>query len=963
MVKKSDITSLNIVTLDFEVYPNALIVVLEDFKTKNRSTFVKTSTKNTIRNLKKYINKNTVVCGYNNLKYDNYILKWLFHNDFEVSNIDLYYLSKKLITEKIEESFKTKLFNFYSATKNVKYWQDSIDLMNIIGKRKSLKEYSASLGLKKLQELPFDPDSEINEGEVEELIKYCNVDVDTTIKLLDEHIKNVDLRMYLDSELTSIKAKVGFKQSLLPMSEPQIAQNYMGVLYSAEENLKYSDFQYVPNMPEYKNIELGKIIHQNISFQTKPLQDLLEKIKTLVLDFEEIEKETFTGSFKTIGITNKKEASIDFEFDELQYKFGLGGIHSITKNKTYTSDKKSVIVDIDFTSFYPALMINMELRPKSFKKSWNKIYKKLWESRIEAKAQGDKIVSDALKIILNSLYGKFNSKYFFGYDPKIAYTTTVNGQLIALMLIERLFLQDFKVISANTDGLTVLVKREKLELFRDTYKNFADEMNLKLDENIYSKIAFESVNDYVAKAQIIDKKGNVISEEIKRIGSFDCLKLKKSLNMAIVYESVEANIFEGTPIEHTILNCKELMKFAIVKKTDKKFDVFYGKNLSQHINRYVIAKPEYANELYYLNTMGNKAKLDYGDRAYLINDIPENFNFDVIDYDFYIKKAKEVITKITTNITVEKYKNKLMSDLKMLQSIGLPLAPKLFKDNIKGFKNTELKADWDFEKYPTLAAYTGYEAGVISIDIDYPEKLPDKMLKFLLNSGGITVWHDKRDTISDFNPKVNKRFKKIYAYKAKNLKSMNQLEKYGFEVHYSRVVNVAGAYDYESEYRFSGALTQLPKDFESHLLLYKAPRKRKTTDYTDNISDNFEEFESFIENYLSNLGLNYHTSSVNNEFLSGICSSDSATIYNTECFFKELHSSGNYSEMQILLDKKGKIRLLCFHESCKASLLDLAKEINKEFKAYSNKNINFENLHNAGLSKKEIGKYYDNYQL
>jgi len=958
--------NLNIVILDCEVMKNALIIVLYHHNTGERHVFIKTKFFDNLKELKKFICNDTIVCGFNNIKYDNWIIKWIVYHEFNVENIDLYHFSTKLITNRIEDNFKTKMFSFYSGTKGIKYWEDDIDLLNILGKRRALKEYGVSLGVKKLQEFPFDPDSELNKEEILKLEKYCHIDVDITVALFKELKKDIELRLFLNETYQGEKKQASCTKSFLPMSEPQIAQSFMAVKYCAKEKLNYNDLEYKKTTPVYKNIPLSSTIHSCISFKTTQLQDFLKDVKEYFIDFQEVEKETFTGSFKTIGIKNRNEIKIDFEFNNLKLKFGLGGLHSVTKNVTYESTSKYQIIDIDVASFYPSLIINMELRPDFLKPSWNKIYKELRQMRLDAKKKGDKTTADALKIVLNSLYGKFNSQYFYGYDPKTAYTVTVNGQLILLMLIERLSIQGFNVISANTDGLVVIAENDKMDLFGDTYKEFAKEVNLEFDEIAYKKISFESVNDYVAEIIEIDEKTGETKEYFKRKGSFDCLSLKKSLNMAIVYEAVENYIFKEICPEKTILNCKDISKFAISKKTDKKFLVFYDNKKIQNINRYLIAKSEFGKPLYYLNKAGNKSKIDYGDNAYLINDLPDNFDFNIIDYNFYIKKAKEIITKLTTNITVDTYKDKLLSDVEELSANGLPLVPKLFKSNIKGFKNTEIKSDWTYKEYPTIATHTGYNAGIIAIDVDYFEKLPEKLLNLLLSSGGLTVWQDNRGSNSGFNPKTHKRFKKIYKYNRKNLKSFNRLEDYGFELHFSRVVNVAGAYDYEREYLFCGELNDLPVELENYLLLAKPKNFRKSNIEisSQNPTITPEKFNTFIENYLSEIGQEFCTQLPTSDYIQALCDEDSQVVYLTDCFCKDLHSSYGTSPMTILLNKSCKIRLLCFHASCKISLKEIEKELNSKFKKSLNQGINFENIIDLKLTKKEASRFfYENYTI
>jgi DNA polymerase elongation subunit (family B) len=68
---------------------------------------------------------------------------------------------------------------------------------------------------------------------------------------------------------------------------------------------------------------------------------------------------------------------------------------------------------------------------------------------MEAKKVGKDTEAYVLKILVNSVFGKTLFEHHWLYDPLVGLRVTINGQLYMLMLIEKLTLAGFKVISAK----------------------------------------------------------------------------------------------------------------------------------------------------------------------------------------------------------------------------------------------------------------------------------------------------------------------------------------------------------------------------------------------------------------------------------------------------------------------------------------------------------------------------------
>ena len=66
------------------------------------------------------------------------------------------------------------------------------------------------------------------------------------------------------------------------------------------------------------------------------------------------------------------------------------------------------------------------------------------------------------------------------------------------MLIEQYELRGIKVISANTDGVTIMIKKCDIEVMKTINEWWCKETGYELERTDYQKIIFSTVNDYLA---------------------------------------------------------------------------------------------------------------------------------------------------------------------------------------------------------------------------------------------------------------------------------------------------------------------------------------------------------------------------------------------------------------------------------------------------------------------------------
>ena len=184
--------------------------------------------------------------------------------------------------------------------------------------------------------------------------------------------------------------------------------------------------------------------------------------------------------------------------DGFRFDFGVGGIHGSLSNKVVQSNNTWNLVDLDVSSFYPNMAISNRIYPEHLTEKFCDIYKDMYEQR---KSYGKNTAENAmLKLALNGTYGKSNDKYSVFYDPKFTMSITVGGQLTLCMLIDMFYVAgiQFKMVMANTDGITFCVKKKDDEVMMQVVKYWENIVKLEMERVDYDKMFIRDVNSYLA---------------------------------------------------------------------------------------------------------------------------------------------------------------------------------------------------------------------------------------------------------------------------------------------------------------------------------------------------------------------------------------------------------------------------------------------------------------------------------
>lgn len=251
------------------------------------------------------------------------------------------------------------------------------------------------------------------------------------------------------------------------------------------------------------------------------------------------------------------------------------------------------------------------------------------------------------KLILNGVSGLLDSIPSWLYYPEGAMRLRLFGQLILTKLIEEAALAGFEVVSANTDGIEVLVEHNRMQEYYDLVEVVQKQFDVVFEHENYKSIAYWSVNDYIAVLDLpedkispndlaikgnIKQKGHMVTEPL----------LGKSVNNLIIPKALNIYFIYNVPVEETIKSEKDIYLFCSSPKADKTYTVLWKGEKQQRLNRFFIS----SNGAYlYKQKVGqNLNHMMKGFTVELLNNCKDrNAHSYDINYGYYISKCKELI--------------------------------------------------------------------------------------------------------------------------------------------------------------------------------------------------------------------------------------------------------------------------------------------------------------------------------
>jgi hypothetical protein len=200
------------------------------------------------------------------------------------------------------------------------------------------------------------------------------------------------------------------------------------------------------------------------------------------------------------------------------------------------------------------------------------------------------------------------------------------------MLIEKLEEYGYNVLSTNTDGITVKVKKDKYDFFKQIVKNWEDKVNFKTEEVKYKSLHNQSVNSYIA----IKEDGT-----LKCKGLFGSDNISRNPAIKICKEAIFSYLLDKRKVEDTIMNAKQDPSNFIMVRKCAKGGYWKGEYLGKVVR-------------WYWSTKGEPIANSKGDKVANTDDAFPIMNMEDkiadIHYDKYIAKTYELLESIGVKI-------------------------------------------------------------------------------------------------------------------------------------------------------------------------------------------------------------------------------------------------------------------------------------------------------------------------
>jgi hypothetical protein len=576
--------------------------------------------------------------GYNNLRFDSQVVEWVLRNHGDWYDLSALEVCAK-IAQKAADVIHDANYDVFPEYREEWLTLKQIDLFRVNhydnkNRRVSLKRLEFEMDLPNIEEMPIHhTKTDMTDEEIQLTIDYCRNDIYATYEFYLVTIGQTDHPLYKGNNQIELRQDIynEFGIPCLNYSDSKIGDEMIKKYYCQEKNISYGD---LPKKGYFrKQVRARDCIAHYVDFQTPELQAFLKHVKKQIF--------TLTDEFKE-----------SLEFYGNTYTFAKGGLHTENKPKIFEADEDNLIVDWDVSSYYPAIIINNGKYPQHLGKEFLRGYKQMFEKRLELKplAKKDKKIKGivgALKLAVNSVYGKSSDMQSWIYDRQLTMFTTITGELSLLMLIEAYELAGIRVISANTDGVTIMVNKSLVEKMHELNKWWMDVTQYELERTDYAKIIFSTVNDYLA----IKTDG-----EIKKKGDFlTDFELHKNKSARIVPIALEHYFVNDVPVADTIHNHTNIYDFCLRQKASKDFHyegIANGKKTvyNKLIRYYVSNKGEKLLKVKNPECQSNAAdvsQVEAGDWVmHVCNHLPPDHPLDNINYVYYIERAERIISKI-----------------------------------------------------------------------------------------------------------------------------------------------------------------------------------------------------------------------------------------------------------------------------------------------------------------------------
>lgn len=467
--------------------------------------------------------KDDIFISYNGRQYDTGIFKGI------LDGMNVGYVNDKLIKEGKKP---------FQVVKNAKKYP--LNDYDTILKDKSLKQLEAFMGDDiRETEVDFNIDRPLTQEEIEQTLYYNHHDVIEVLRVLDYCWDD------FEGQLDIIEL-YGLDMSYFTKTKVQLAVSPK-ILNAVDQHTLDDEF----------DIRLPETIQLSDKYRFIPEWYMNPKNWRYK---EHLRSED-----------NQHNNQLCCTVAGIPHVFAWGGCHGADDKEAVF---EGIILHADVASMYPTTDIEYGLLSRKFKNPDD--FKQMRDFRLKLKSEKNP-KNKALKPMINGVYGAGKDRNNPSYDPLMANLTCIFGQMFILDLIDKL--EPYcRLLQTNTDGIFVLCENEEMknkviEITNQVGKRL--KMEFEIDE--YTKLIQKDVNNYIA---------------VKKNGELECkgamVKFNKPIDndLPILNDAVRNYLAYDIPVEQTINECEEYIKFQKVIKLSAKYkEIWYGNGVSGKDNK------------------------------------------------------------------------------------------------------------------------------------------------------------------------------------------------------------------------------------------------------------------------------------------------------------------------------------------------------------------------------------------
>lgn len=448
-----------------------------------------------------------------------------------------------------------------------------IDLYKImhfdnVAKATSLKVLQFTMRADSVEDLPIAPGTRLTAEQANTTREYMRHDIAETKRFAG-----------------FCKAEIAFRRSMLERldgdvlnwSDVKIGSEFVIQRLGKKLCYEYVDGKREPRQTPRASIAVSDIVFPYVAYERQECRELLERFRSTVIH------------------NTKASVSDSIELNGFAFDFGTGGVHGSVDRKVFRSTESHVVRDADVTSLYPSIVIENGLHPEHLGQKFSDVARDLKAERQRTK-KGDHL-NGALKLALNGgIFGQGNNPWSPFFDPQYAMSITINGQLLLLMLAERLVsVPGLEIIQINTDGVTCYLPRSSLPAYDALCAAWQQQTRLDLEFADYASMFVRDVNSYVAVG---------VDGKVKRKGAYDFPTQELPIGTApsgprawhgdssfmVVPMAADAALVRGVPVEIFIRDHRDPFDFMGRFKTPRGSKLMHDGAPQQRVTRYYAAR-------------------------------------------------------------------------------------------------------------------------------------------------------------------------------------------------------------------------------------------------------------------------------------------------------------------------------------------------------------------------------------